>query len=200
MTETRRLGIFGGTFDPPHVGHVFAAHYVLMTSRIERIFVIPCAEHPFGKEQAAFAHRYAMCRLAFQGLGEAVEVLDIEGRRPGPSYTIDTVRDLRSLHPEARLELIVGSDIPPEFPKWKDAEALRRLVDMRVLPRQGDCPLEGNDETPYPLPRISSSELRDMLAHGRDVSPHVPRAVLDYILAHSLYGLDPDPGWNPPAI
>jgi nicotinate-nucleotide adenylyltransferase len=192
MTQTRRLSIFGGTFDPPHVGHVLAAHYVLMTSRTERIFVVPCAEHPFGKEQAAFEHRLAMCRLACQSLGEAVEVLDIEGRRRGPSYTIDTIRELRRQHPEARLELIVGSDIPPEFPKWKDAEALHSLVDLRVLPRQdASPPAGGDDETLYHLPRISSSDIRDMLAHGRDVAPHVPHAVLDYIRVHGLYGLEP---------
>jgi nicotinate-nucleotide adenylyltransferase len=198
MTETRRIGIFGGTFSPPHVGHVLAAHYVLLTSSVERVFVVPCAEHPFGKEQAAFEHRIAMCRLAFQELGDAVEVLDIEGKRRGPSYTIDTIRELKSLHPDARLELIVGSDIPPEFPKWKDAEELQRLVDLRVLPRQGAAaPAGSDDERLYHLPRISSSEIRDMLAHGRDVAPHVPGAVLDYMHAHGLYGLRPASRENP---
>ncbi len=183
------IGLFGGSFDPPHVGHVLAVHYVLLTAPVSRVFVVPCAEHPFGKKHVSFEHRLAMCRLAFANLGEAVEVLDIESGRSGPSYTIDTVRELTKLHPGARFELIVGTDIPRELPKWKDAEELRKIADFRVLPRLEDntANAEEEQEISFYLPRISSSTIRRMAGEGGDLSPHVPRAVLEYIERQGLY-------------
>jgi nicotinate-nucleotide adenylyltransferase len=183
------LAIFGGSFDPPHVGHVLAAHYVLLTAPISRVLVVPCSEHPFGKKHTPFAHRLAMCRIAFAHLGNAVQVLDIEGRRSGPSYTCDTVRELAALHPDARLELVVGSDIIGEMDSWKDIAALRALAMVRVLPRleENTDSDEAAQETPYYLPRVSSSAIRDMARQGADLSARVPREVLAYIREHDLY-------------
>lgn len=180
------LALFGGSFDPPHVGHVLAVHYVLLTAPVERVLVVPCAEHPFGKGHLPFAHRLDMCRMAFESLGASVEVLDIEGRREGASYTIDTVREIAAMHPAARLELIVGSDILDEIADWKDSEALQRLARLRVLPRLGAG--ASGAETPFYLPQVSSSDIRQLLREGRDATPHLPRAVLDYIRRNNLYG------------
>jgi nicotinate-nucleotide adenylyltransferase len=187
MTET--LAIFGGSFDPPHAGHVLAAHYVLLTAPVSRVLVVPCAEHPFGKKHAPFEHRLAMCRIAFASLGGLVEVLDIEGRRQGPSYTIDTVRELARMYPSSRLELVVGSDIPEEMETWKDIEALRGMVTVRVLPRleENAAAEESAQEVPYYLPRVSSGAIRRMAREGGDLSARVPRGVLTYIREHGLY-------------
>jgi len=183
------LAIFGGAFDPPHVGHVLAVHYVLLTSGASRVLVIPCAEHPFGKRQESFAARLAMCRLAFAHLGDAVEILDIEGERKGPSYTIDTVRELMRRRPNVRLELVVGSDSLDDLERWHEIDELRRLAPFRVLSRleEGETPHSPNAEVLFCLPRVSSTTVREMLEKGGDVSSRVPAAVLDYIRRFDLY-------------
>ena len=188
MSET--TAIFGGSFDPPHVGHVMAVQYVLLTAPVQRVLVVPCAHHPFGKRQASFEHRCEMCRLAFGPLGSRVEVLDVEGGRSGPSYTIDTVSELAERMPGVRLELIVGSDIVDEMPRWKGIDELRRLAALRVLPRLDDntAAAESDQAVPFYLPRVSGVSLRRMMAEGKDVSARIPRAVLDYIAEHGLYG------------
>jgi nicotinate-nucleotide adenylyltransferase len=187
--NSETIGIFGGSFDPPHVGHVLAVQYVLLTEPVSRVLVIPCAQHPFGKEQTPFRHRCEMCRLAFAPLGPAAQVLDVEGRREGASYTADTVRELQRRHPGARFLLILGSDIVAELPRWKDSAELLRLVSLRVLKRleHNTSACEDDQEEPYYLPRVSGTALREMLAQGRDVSTRVPRAVLAYVEEHGLY-------------
>ncbi|MBN1866923.1 nicotinate (nicotinamide) nucleotide adenylyltransferase [Candidatus Sumerlaeota bacterium] len=184
-----RIAIFGGSFDPPQVGHVLAVQYVLLTAEIDRALVIPCGRHPFDKDHVPFEHRSAMCRLAFQPLGERVQVLDIEGKRDGPSYTIDTIRQLRGLFPGADFEIVIGSDLLNEIDDWKEAEEVRRSVSFRVLPRL-DCntaETEEEQEIPHYLPRLSSTGVRNMIAQGKDVSSRLPRPVLGYIREHGLY-------------
>lgn len=187
--EQEKIAIFGGTFDPPHVGHVLAVYYVLLSAGVDKVLIVPCAEHPFGKDQISFQHRLAMCRIAFAMLGDAVDVLDIEGNRSGMSFTIDTVRQLAEEYPGVRLELIIGSDNVADLPKWKDIDELKQLVDLRILPRLDDNTAESESaqESSFYLPRISSSSLREMLREGQDVSAHVPGRVLGYIARHGLY-------------
>ena len=184
------LAIFGGAFDPPHVGHVLAVHYVLLTSPARRVFVVPCGDrHPFGKRLEPFADRQAMCRLAFEHLGESVEVLDIEGRREGPSYTVDTVRELQALHPNAHIELVVGSDTLEDLDAWHEIDALREMAAFRVLPRLEDRRLPDgvDEEVLFCLPRVSSTTVRELLETNADAHSRVPACVLDYIREHNLY-------------
>jgi nicotinate-nucleotide adenylyltransferase len=185
-TDPKRTAIFGGSFDPPHVGHVLAVHYVLLTSDVDQILVIPCARHAFNKDSVPFEHRMAMCRLAFRELGEKVSVSDIEARREKPSYTIDTVRELKRQHPDTHFELITGSDLVNEIDQWKEADALREMIDIRVLPRLEESQKPDKDVSFY-LPRISSSTIRAMIRQGDDITPHVPYSVNKYIEKHHLY-------------
>lgn len=179
----RLTGVFGGSFDPPHVGHVLAVHYVLLTQPVSHVLVIPTARHPFAKQQTAFAHRLAMCRLAFESMA-GVEVLDMESRREGPSYTIDTIRALQVGAPDTQFALVIGSDILRELDQWKESQELQRLVRLIVLKRLED--MEGGAEG-YFLPRISSTELRKKVAAGESLSAQVPRQVWEYIQRHGLY-------------
>ncbi|OPZ10733.1 MAG: Nicotinate-nucleotide adenylyltransferase [candidate division BRC1 bacterium ADurb.BinA364] len=179
------LGIYGGSFDPPHLCHVFAAHYALAAGEIERVLVAPCFTHPFGKSLAPFHDRIAMCRLAMEALGGRVEVSDIESRRPGPSYTIDTIRALASERPADRFRLIVGSDILDEAPKWRAFDEIRRLAPLIVVPRG---PRPNGAATLFSLPDVSSTAIRDALRQGRPAGDALPRNVLDYIFANGLYG------------
>ncbi|MCD6386413.1 nicotinate (nicotinamide) nucleotide adenylyltransferase [Candidatus Sumerlaeota bacterium] len=183
-----RIGIFGGTFDPPHLSHTLLCLYVLETTDLDKIFVIPCNQHPFGKMGASFEHRLAMCQLAMRRLQPDVEVLDIEGRRGGISYTIDTVRELLALYPEDEFVVIIGSDILKETDRWKDFDELQRMVKILVIPRLMDetrAELIGTEK--FFLPDISSTMIREKLRSNQSVEPFLSTAVLEYIKKHNLY-------------
>jgi len=183
----RHLGIFGGSFDPPHISHVLAVHYALLIWPLDHVFVIPTYQHPFGKAMADFKHRVKMAKIAFEYLGEKVWVLPIEGEHEGPSYTINTIRQLKAQYPESRFSLIVGSDILEELDEWKDPEILRQEVEFLVIPRL-EVRAEPNGKIPKGiLPPVSSSALRAALARKEDVSDWVPRRVLQYISEYELY-------------
>lgn len=178
------IGIFGGTFDPPHISHTLACLYALETSDIERIVVVPCFRHPLGKSAASFDHRLAMTRLAMEPLGERVSVSDIEAHREGFSYTIDTIRSMMKELPEAEMSLIIGSDILKETRLWKDFDELQKLARIIVIPRPGG---ENPPEARFFLPDVSSTEIRRRLKSGEDVSAFLSRRVLEYIQRHNLY-------------
>ena len=178
------IGIFGGTFDPPHISHTLAVLYALETGGLERIVVIPCFKHPLGKSVSTFEHRLAMTRLAMEPIGERAIVSDIEARRDGASYTIDTVRSMIKEMPNAEISLIIGSDILKETRLWKDFAELEKMARIIVIPRPGG---ENPPAARFFLPDISSTEIRRRLKSGEDVLPFLSRRVLEYIRRHKLY-------------
>jgi nicotinate-nucleotide adenylyltransferase len=184
-----RIGIFGGSFDPPHVCHVLACLYVLETTDTEKILAIPCYEHAFGKGVASFEQRLEMCRLAFSPLGKRVEVSAIEGERKAVSYTIETVRELKSRYPSDQFRLIIGSDILKETDEWKDFDELKRLVEIITLPRVSAKQTRRASKEPFFFPDLSSTLIRQRLAEGKSVEGLLPRSVLDYIRENHLYGV-----------
>ena len=183
-----KIGIFGGTFDPPHLSHTLACLYILETTDIKKILVVPCYEHPFGKPSVDYDHRVNMCRLAMRPLQDKVEVSTIEGARGGPSYTIDTVKDLKECYPDDNLVLIIGSDILKETDEWKDFGELKQLVEIFILPRIicEDKPIELATDKFY-LPHISSTTIRERLKQGKPVDHFLARSVCDYIKINQLY-------------
>ncbi len=183
------IGIFGGTFDPPHISHTLACLYVLETTDVERILVIPCFQHPFGKPSESFNHRVAMCRIAMESLAPRVEISEIEAGRKVPSYTIDTLQLLKKRLPDAQLSLIIGSDILRETSEWKSFDEIEHIARIIVLPRP-QLYEEGKpagESHPFALPDISSSEIRRRLRSSAEVLPFLSRRVLDYINRHNLY-------------
>ncbi len=140
----RRLGLFGGTFDPPHNGHVAALRAVAATGRFDAIEVTVAGD-PYRKSAVSRVHsaalRLAMATSAFEHL-DLVRVSDREIHRPGPSYTIDTVKEL--LGEADRVDVLVGADLAPQLPSWHHAEELRELVTVGIIPRPG-TPLVGPD-------------------------------------------------------
>ncbi|MCX7000835.1 MAG: nicotinate (nicotinamide) nucleotide adenylyltransferase [Candidatus Sumerlaeota bacterium] len=180
----RKLGIFGGTFDPPHISHTLACLYALETNDLDGILVLPCYRHPLGKDATPFEHRLALARLAMEGLGNRVEVLEIESEREEASYTIDTLRLLKERRPGVEFSLIIGSDILKETCLWKSFDEIQKMVRVIILPRsQADSPHEAH----FFLPDISSTEIRRLLLSGKDASPFLSRRVLKYIHRHNLY-------------
>lgn len=162
-----RIGIFGGSFDPVHNGHVGIAEKAIESFGLDRLIVIPAAVSPFKTDSAPKGKydRLKLLRLAFAGVPKAV-VDERELKRGGVSYAIDTVRELAAENPGAELIFLVGEDSLEGLPRWKDWEELRRLCEFRSFPR-----------TPE-----SSTEVRRRLASGEDISELVPRAVAEILV------------------
>jgi nicotinate-nucleotide adenylyltransferase len=175
------MGVFGGSFDPPHVGHVLAASWVLATAEVDGLFVVPALEHAFGKRLTPFPHRRRMVELAF-GCLRGVQVSPIEAQLGGASYTVRTLEELKRRHPGASLRLMIGSDLVEQVPRWKEGARLPALAPLLVVGRGGH-----DDGRMLAMPEVSSSEVRERLRSGRSVDGLVPRSVIAYIERHGLY-------------
>lgn len=176
--------MLGGSFDPPHMGHVLLANYVLSCAGIDRLVVLPSHTHPFGKRFAAsFAERVAMCRLAFATL-KKIEVSTLEARLPAPNYTLYSLRALKERHPDWQLRLVVGSDVYAQRSRWLHFDALCELAPLLVVGR-GQRPRAA--PLPLAIPELSSTMLRRRLAQSKEVRGWLPREVAEYIEEKSLY-------------
>jgi nicotinate-nucleotide adenylyltransferase len=184
-----RVGLLGGSFNPPHLGHLLMAVAVYATEEIDHLWVIPTADHAFGKKLAPFEDRVRMCHLAFRHLAGGAAVLDLESRLPRapgtPSYTVDTLRALHAIRPGIKPVWIAGSDILPELSKWKEPDEVKKLCRMVIVPRRGFS--EGTARPTIDLPLLSSTEVRDLIAQHADVSGLLDREVVHYIEKRSLY-------------
>jgi nicotinate-nucleotide adenylyltransferase len=189
---TRRIALYGGSFNPPHVAHQMAVLYVMETQPVDQVWIVPTYVHPFAdKVLATFEHRVAMCKLMAEPLGERVLVSKLEeelAQRPGfrVSRTLDLVDYLVDAGLEVRL--VVGSDIMTESSKWHRWHDIVAKAPPIILGRPGyDAPVGGH-VTGVQLPAISSTQIRRMHATGdRQVTNLVPRTVYDYIVQHRLY-------------
>lgn len=183
----RRVAVFGGSFNPPHVGHVLAAVYALSTAPIDEVLVVPVYRHPFAKELASFEDRLSMCRLAM-GWIPRVTISTVEEELGGESLTLRTVEHLEATHPEWALRLLVGADVLADLPKWHRWDRIAEIAPPVVLGRSG----VDRTDAPIPvLPRVSSTEMRAALGRGDldAVRALIPASVLDHIAARGLYGV-----------
>ncbi len=190
-----RLGVFGGTFDPPHIGHVSVARGLLESGALNEILWIPVRLPPHKPENPLTSpkHRLEMVRAATDGCAHH-SVSDIELLREGPSYTVDTLRALRLESPEATLVLIMGSDQFAELAGWREADEVVRLADVCVWARGGDelttilPPLSVVWSTAdVPPVDVSSSGVRKRVREGRPYRHLVPAGVADIIERENLY-------------
>jgi nicotinate-nucleotide adenylyltransferase len=184
-----RVGVFGGSFNPPHAAHVLACALVHAVEDIDRILVVPAYKHPFAKALAPFEDRVTMAELAMAWM-PGVEVSRIEEQLGGESRTLRTLESLAQAHPDWSLRLIIGADILAEAPRWFGFDAIARLAPPIVLGRAGVSPAAGNgDGPPLLLPEVSSTQVRAAIARGAwdEVQKVVPRAVLAHVRARGLY-------------
>lgn len=191
-----RLGLFGGSFDPPHVGHLMVAQDATEALHLDRLLVIPAARQPLkGADQTPAAHRLAMVRACFDGAPN-IDVDPVEITRGGLSYMVDTVEEMRRRWPNARLHLLVGSDVVPTLPRWKDPERLLEMVHLVVLYREtvdgrpADGEIHGGGQVEWLATRrvdVSSTEIRTRVRDGRSIRGFVPDAVATYIASTGLY-------------
>ncbi len=185
----RRIGLFGGSFDPVHNAHLALARAALRDAALDELRWIPAGQ-PWQKTRAVTAavHRAAMVALAIEG--ESRFVLDaIELQRPGPSYMLDTVRALQAAQPDARWLLIVGQDQQAGLPSWYGAAELLGLVTLAVAGRPGapDAAATKAFVIDMPPSNLSSTEVRARRAAGLPIDEMVPAQVARYIDQHGLY-------------
>jgi len=189
---SRRVGIFGGTFDPPHTGHLLLALDAIDVLSLDELILVPAARQPLKRnvEITDPRHRLAMTsRLATADSRLRVDGSEVE--RGGLSFTIDTVRAIKDAQPDAELFLLMGADTAATLPQWREPEALALLVQVAVAGR-GPEPLAmpaGFRAIPLPTRRVdvSATEIRTRVEAGRSIRGFVPDAVAEYIAAHGLY-------------
>jgi nicotinate-nucleotide adenylyltransferase len=188
-----RIGLFGGTFDPVHLGHLLVAQAAVEELELARLFFIPTARSPFKPDQgpAPAAIRLRLLRLALAGMS-ACEVDEQEVLRGGISYTIDTVRRYAAAYPGASLHWVIGADHVASLTKWRNAEELASLVHLVVVPRPAAVavtlppPFRGTRLRGFPL-AVSSSEIRTRVAQGLPVDLLTGSAVAEAMRKNRLY-------------
>ena len=198
-----RIGIYGGTFDPVHTGHLILARDAVEQLGLSRMIFVPAAisPHKLGRSPGASGElRLAMLRAAIAG--ESIfEVDPCELGRAGPSYTVDTIRALRARLPDAALHYLIGADNVPELHTWHRIDELRALVMFVVFHRRLPDALAPKEEKSFPtLDRVldlSSTEIRNRVASGRSIRYLVPESVAAVIDAHGLYRNPPPQGGAP---
>ena len=189
----KRIGLFGGSFDPVHIGHLLVAQAACEELALDRLFFILAAQSPFKPaiEPAPPGVRLRMLRLALAGKAHC-EVDDQEISRGGVSYTIDTVRDYARRFPQAQLFYLIGADHVPTLPKWREADSLAGLLQFVVISRPGEAPVEApppfriKQLGGWPL-KLSSSQIRRRVQAEQAIDCLVPFGVAEVIRETRLY-------------
>src|SRR6266850_2455614 len=187
------IGLFGGSFDPVHMGHLLVAQAAKEEVGLERLFFVPAAQSPFKPESKPTPpnERLRLLRLALAGKTWC-EIDEQEVKRGGVSYTIDTIRDYRKRFPGAELFYLIGGDHVAQLPKWREATDLADAVQFLVIPRPGQAeaplppPFRGRKLIGFPL-GVSSSQIRARVKAGLPVDHLVPAAVAEAIRNNRLY-------------
>jgi nicotinate-nucleotide adenylyltransferase len=194
-----RLGLLGGSFNPPHIGHLVCASQAVAGLELDRVLFVPVHDPPHKELEAdpGVEHRVEMCHRAVAG-DERLGVSLVDAEIPGPSYTVDTLSRLHDRCPGDQLTFIVGGDMAFSLPTWREPEAILDLAELGVAEREGVRRADiverladlGTDNVRFfDMPRldISSSQIRRMVAAGRPIRYLVPDAVADYIEQAGLY-------------
>ena len=176
-----RIGLFGGSFDPPHKGHVACAEAALALGHLDALWVLPTDKHPYGKKSAFFSYRVSMCERAFETL-ERVSVLRFEANNLS-GHTIEVVENLVAGCPNAEFVLIVGTDCIQDCQNWHRWSDLEKMVEVLEIPREGFS-------SSSTLPEVSSTQVRELVASGDETAWRklVPHEVAEIILNRNLYG------------
>jgi nicotinate-nucleotide adenylyltransferase len=199
MGVATRVGLLGGTFNPPHIGHLICASQALGALELDRVLLVPVHEPPHKGIDCdpGVEHRVELCRLATNG-DDRLDVSRVDADVPGRSYTVDTLSRLHDRCPGAQLTFIVGGDMALSLPTWREPAAILALAELGVAEREGLrradiaerlSSLDTGNVRFFDMPRIdvSSSLVRGLVAAGRSVRYLVPDAVADYIERAGLY-------------
>jgi len=188
-----KLGIYGGSFDPVHLGHLLVAQAAVEELGLDRLFFVPTAQSPFkpANHSAPGPARLQLLRLALAGQCH-YEVDDQELRRGGVSYTVDTLRSFATKYPGAQLFCLLGADNVAKLNEWREADELARLAEFVAVPRPGGAPagfpprFRGHELCGFPF-AVSSSQIRARVQAGLSIEHLVPAAVAAAIASAGLY-------------
>ena len=188
-----KIGLFGGSFDPVHLGHLLVAQAAIEELGLDRLFFIPVAQSPFktDSQHAPAEDRLRLLRLALAGKSNC-GVDDQEIQRGGVSYTVDTLRNYATRFPGAELFYLIGADNVPKLPEWRESAEVARLAEFVVVPRPGQpesvfpAPFHGRTLKGFPL-GVSSSQIRARVRAGLRIDQLVPAAVAEAIRNNRLY-------------
>lgn len=185
------IGLFGGSFDPVHHGHLIVAQVARERLGLEVLRFLPAREQPFkqGRHRTSADHRAAMLSLAIGGTpGFALERIELD--RAGPSFTVHTLQELQSREPGSEFVLLLGADAAAELPGWREAERIPQLARVVVFTRPGSTSPQSpwiSQTIQVPAIDISATEVRRRVARGESIRYWVPDAVAEYVARHRLY-------------
>ena len=190
----KQVGIFSGSFNPVHIGHLILANYMLEFTYLDEVWFVVTPQNPLKEIDSLLEEkiRLEMTRLAVKDFDRLL-VSDIEFDMPKPSYTIETLTKLKAENPGLEFTLLIGSDNWVKFPRWKDNERLAKEFKILVYPRLGEDVLINGLHTENvrlvdaPVVEISSTFIRESIRAGKDVRAFLPNRVYDYILSNKLY-------------
>ena len=195
MPLTGHTVIYGGSFNPPHIGHQIACMWLTEALNAMEVILVPTYQHAFGKELLDFKHRMAMCEkmcalFERDDTGDKVWVSDIEESLPHPNYTINTVKHFKQAR-NNKLVVAIGSDLVHELDKWTGWDEVMQLAKTVVIGRTGaghaDLDFANLYQYPVELSAISSSQIRGQVRRGKDITGLVPSLVKQYIEQTGIY-------------
>lgn len=179
-----KIALFGGSFDPPHFGHVAVAKNLVESDQFDEVWILPSFKHPFEKKLVSFEDRVELCALAFGSLGKKIRISRLEKElNSAEGYTIDLINPLVKKYPNHSFSLVVGTDLLQEKKRWKNFEEIEKKVSIFKISRSG--------YEPSVYPNISSSGIREAILKGENLKPFLPQSVIDFILQKRLY-LNPE--------
>ena len=187
------VALLGGSFNPPHICHLMAALYALECRDCDEAWLVPVKDHVLGKDLPPFADRAALAAAMTRDYRPRLSLCDIENSPEATGYTVDTLELLMQRYPQHTFKLVLGADIRAEQDRWKDFTRIQDMVEIIWVGRAG----HDNQDAALVLPDISSTQVRDLLARGADVTALVPAVVREEMAVRGLYGCgkpDPAPG------
>lgn len=190
----KQVGIFSGSFNPIHIGHLILANYMLEFTYLDEVWFLVTPHNPLKEAESLLGDniRLEMTRLAVKDFDRLL-VSDIEFDMPKPSYTIETLTKLKAVNPGLEFTLLIGSDNWTKFPQWKDNERLTKEFKILIYPRLGEDVRINNTYAENvrlvnaPVVEISSTFIRESIRAGKDIRAFLPNRVYDYILSNKLY-------------
>jgi nicotinate-nucleotide adenylyltransferase len=175
-----KIALFGGSFNPPHLGHIAVAKELAESSLFDEVWIIPVLKHPFHKELLSFEDRVKMCRLAFTPLSKKIKVSEVEKEINSPQgYTLDLIDHLLKKYPDTSFSLAIGTDLLQESKKWKNFGEIEKKISLFKIPRSG------YEKSHYPS--VSSSEARKAIARGYNLKKLLSQEIINFIQQKGFY-------------
>lgn len=175
-----KIAIMGGSFNPPHLGHVAVIKSLASSNQFDELWILPCLAHPFEKKLAPYGERLKLCKIAFENISPSVHIKNIEEEiQNTQGWSLHTLQHLRQQYPQDDFFWVMGSDLMQEKNRWKDFDQIEKLVKIYPIPRAG------YEQSPFP--KMASSEIREKISKGESIADYVSKEVEDYIQQKGLY-------------